>query len=583
MTKPIHRHLTVFLLAAFVIVSGFAAPAAAEDPAAKVTRLADEFVRGLIDRSPEMATLMGIAGASDDKLSDNSLSALKAWQAKEDDWLAQLATVDGASLWGRPEWVTYGFLREALEGSKAGRIAHMELWPVNQMIGWQAGIAQLAAVQPVGSAVHRDQALARWRQLPRFLGTEIVNLKEGLRLGYSTPKPNVELVIAQLDAVLAMPVRTSPLFAPVLRDKTPEFQAAWERLLSADINPAIQRYRDFLKNDYLPKARTSLGLSGLPNGAAAYRALFRQGTSLDRSAEETYKLGEQAVARNVGQAAEIGRKLYGGADLPAVIKKMAADPGNHFKSREELMDFSRQAVERARKALPAWFALIPKADVVIEPVPAFLEKTASSAYEAAAADGRRPGTYRINLYQPEAQTRATAEQTAFHEAFPGHHFQISIAAEQPGRHPIALVVGSGSYIEGWARYTEALAEEMGLYTTEFGRVNRRLWPAHGMVVDPGLHVFGWTREKAVKYILDTGRFSPHEAESLVDRIIATPTQLTTYDTGGLEFFALRAKAEKALGKKFDIKSFHSEVLRYGAVTLPMLREIVDRWIAAQSK
>jgi uncharacterized protein (DUF885 family) len=148
---------------------------------------------------------------------------------------------------------------------------------------------------------------------------------------------------------------------------------------------------------------------------------------------------------------------------------------------------------------------------------------------------------------------------------------------------ITRLVGSGSYVEGWARYSEALVEEMGLFSTDFARINRRLWPAHGMVVDPGIHVLGWSRERAIDYVLSTGHFSPHEAGSLVDRIIVWPAQLTTYDTGALEFFALRAKAEKALGPKFDIKAFHSEVLKYGAVTLPMLREIVDRWIANRAK
>ncbi len=583
MNKPSLRLFAILLLAFLVPGRTPAAAAVPEDAAAKVTRLADAYVAAQLARLPEQATLFGVPGAADDQLSDNSLPALKAWQAREDAWRTELASVDGSSLWGRPEWVTYGFLREALEASIAARIARQELWSVSHFSGWQTQLPQLASIQPVGSAAARDKALARWRRMPHYIDTEIVNLKEGLRLGFSSPRPIVDLVIVQLDAVLAMPVRTSPLFAPAQKDKTPEFQAAWERLLTAELNPAIKRYRDFLKNEYRPKARTSLGMSGLPGGKAAYQALFRQATSLDRPVEETYKLGEQAVARNVGQAAEIGRQLYGGAELAAVIKKMAADPNNHFKSREELLDFSKKAVERARLAMPAWFALIPKAQVVIEPIPGFLEKTASAHYEPAAADGSRPGVYGINLYQPENQTKANAEVTAFHETYPGHHFQISVSAEQKGRHPIALIVGSSSYIEGWARYTEALAEEMGLYTTEFGRINRRLWPAHGMVVDPGLHVLGWSRERAVRYILDTARFSAHEAESLVDRIIATPTQLTTYDTGGLEFIALRAKAEQALGKKFDIKAFHTEVLRYGAVTLPMLREIVDRWIASYSK
>ncbi len=582
MAKP-NRGL-IAVVAALVLgvwlALGAAPPA---DDAAKVTRLADEYVRELILRNPEMATFAGLPGAPDDRLSDNSLPALEAWRAKEDAWLARLAAIDGAGLWGRPEWVTFGFLREALEGSKVSRIARLELWPVNQMSGWQAGLSMLASVQPVGTPARREQALARWRQVPRYIDTEIANLREGLRLGYSTPKRNVELTIEQLNALLEAPVRDSPFFSPALRDKAPEFQAAWADLLTGEITPAVRRYRDYLKQEYLPKARTSIGISALPNGTEAYRALFRQGTTIDRTAEETYRLGEQAVARNEAGAAEIGRRVLGTPDFRAAFKKMSDDPGNRFKSREELLAFSTQAVDRARRAMPAWFEFIPKAYVVVEPVPEYLEATASSGYEAAAADGSRPGVYRINLYQPEGQTRANSEVTAFHETFPGHHFQISVSAELPRSHPITQLIESGSYVEGWARYAEALAEEMGLYSTDLSRINRRLWPAHGMVVDPGLHVLGWTRERAVDYILATGRFSQHEAEALVDRIVALPTQLTTYDTGGLEFFALRAKAEKALHRNFDIRAFHSEVLRYGAVTLPMLREIVDRWIASRSR
>ena len=568
-------------------VTGFASDAGFKarkiDDAARVTRLADEYVREYVARNPEAATFEGLPDAPDDKLSDNSLESLKAWQAKEDGWLARLAAIDGAALWGRPEWLTYGFLREALEGSKGLRVAHLELWPVNQMSGWQAGLSQLASVQPVGTATAREHALARFQQMPRYLDTEVLNLKEGLRLGYSTPKPNVELTLAQLDALIQAPVRESPFFLPAKQDGDAGFQAEWERLLTEEITPAIRRYRDFLKDEYLPKARASIAISALPNGAEAYRALFRSFTSLDRTAEETFRMGEKAVARYEAEALDIGRKLYRAPDLKAAIVKATGDPRDRFKSREELLEFSGAAVDRARRAMPQWVEFMPKAAVVIEAIPPYLEKTASSAYQSGALDGSRPGVYLINLYQPENQTRANAELTAFHETYPGHHFQISVSAELPRPHLITRLVASGGYVEGWARYSEALAEEMGLYSSDQSRINRRLWPAHGMVVDPGLHVLGWTKERAVAYILSTGRFSPHEAKSLVDRIIAWPAQLTTYDTGGLEFFALREKAEKALGPKFDIKAFHSEILRYGAVTLPMLHEIVDRWIAERLK
>jgi len=581
------RKTAIYCLIAFFLIVSLAAcrnkqssaqRPGAEDAAARVTALADEYIKEALSRYPEQAAFLGLAEAPQDRLTDNSLEALRVWQATEDRWAAEISQIDASSLWGRPEWLTFGFLREMVESSRAARIARSELWAVNHMSGWQTGFARLAAIQPVGTPEKRAQALARWGMLARFIDTEISNLREGLKLGYTAPKLTVRLVIGQLDAVLGAPVESSPLFSPAARDETPEFREAWKKLLADDINPAVRRYRDFLEKEYLAAARDSLGVSALPNGAEIYRALFRSATTLDRPAEETFRLGQEAVQKYESEAAAIGREITGSSDLDSIRAKIKSDPANYFKDRQDLLAFSRDAVERARQAMPQWFLAIPKADVVIEPIPEFLEKTASSGYEPAAADGSRPGTYRINLYQPEKQMRSTMEVTAFHETYPGHHFQIAVAMEIPSGHPITRIPMSGGYIEGWARYTEALAEEMGLYTSDYARIGRRLWPAHGMVVDPGIHIMGWSREQAIDFVFATGRFSEHEAESLIDRVIATPTQLTSYDTGALEFFALRKKAEEALGPKFDIKAFHDQLLKYGSVTLPMLREIIERWV-----
>ena len=553
-------------------------PSPADQAAARVTALADECVREYLLFFPEQATMLGIPEAANGRLTDNSLAGIRVWQAKEDAWAAALAKIDGRALWGRTEWLTYGFLREFLDASRGTRIVRQELWSVNHMSGWQVGFTQLAAIQPVGTEPLRAQAISRWQQVARYIDNEIANLREGIRQGYTAPKRIAELVIGQLDAVLGAASEQSPFFSPAQRDGTPEFKKVLGDLLAKEIHPAIRRYRDFLKSEYLPAAREAIGISALPNGAQCYRALLRAATNLDRPAEDTYRLGEEAVAKYEREAAAIGTEVFGTADFKAIREKMAADPRNHFRSREEVLDFSKDAVARAKAALPRWFGILPKADVKLEPVPGFLEPTASSSYQPAAQDGSRPGVYLINLYQPEQQTRSNAEITAFHETYPGHHLQLSIATERPGGHSITRLPLSGSYIEGWARYSEALAEEMGLYSTPFARITRRLWPAHGMVVDPGIHVFGWTREKAADFILATGRLTAHEAMSLVDRIIATPAQLTTYDTGALEIFALRAKAQETLGAKFDIKAFHERLLTSGAVTLPMLREIIDQWI-----
>jgi uncharacterized protein (DUF885 family) len=546
------------------------------DDAARVTALANEYVAAFLAAFPEEAEISGFTLERHDGLADNGPAALQAWRAREDAWAATLAAVDGAALRGRPEWITYGMLRERLQASRAMRVCRAELWPVSQMSGWQVSTSVLGQVQPVGTRELRAQALARWRLLPRNVDNEIALLREGVRRGYTTPRPIVRLVIQQLDDVLAAPPEQSPLFGPARRDSAPEFQAAWHALVAGALLPAVRRYRGYLADEYLPAARETLGVGALPDGRACYQAAFRANTTLDRAPEEMFRLGQARVARNQDEVREIGRRAWGTTDLDSI---RARARGEGFADRDALLAFSRDAAERAHGQVPRWFRTVPRAPVVIEPHPAFLEATASDQYFPAAEDGSRPAEYRINLGAVGGKTRAGAEITVFHETWPGHHLQIAIAQELPGAHPVSRLVGSGSYVEGWARYAEALAEEMGLYTGEGPRVDRRLWPARGMVVDPGIHLFGWTREQAVEYIVASGRFDRAFSEALVDRIVVWPGQLTAYDTGGLEIFALREEAERALGSRFDVREFHDVVLRDGAVTLPMLRESVQAWIA----
>ncbi|MET0395616.1 MAG: DUF885 domain-containing protein [Longimicrobiaceae bacterium] len=560
------------------------APAAraADSLAARVTALADEYVREFVARFPEEAEGNGMTIARHDGLTDNSLAARREWEARQDAWAAELARIDGGALWGRPEWVTHGMLREQLEAARGRRVCRRELWPVSHMNGWHANLAELAGTQPVGTPELRAQALARWRRVPRFLDTEVANLREGVRLGYTTPRRNVELVIGQLDALLATPAEESPFFDPARRDSAPEFRAAWRALLEREVAPAVRRYRDYLRDEYRGAAREAVGVSANRDGAACYRASFRGFTTLDRAPEETAALGRARVERNLAEAREVARAAYGTDDVLAVLDRIRADSARRFRGRDDLMAFAQGAVERAAAAAPGWFRTVPRARVEIVPHPAFLERSASDQYAPAAEDGSRPATYRINLYEPERKSRANAEITAFHETYPGHHLQISAAQELPGAHDVTGLVSSGAFVEGWARYAEALAEEMGLYTDPAARVTRRIWPARGMVVDPGIHVMGWTREQAVRYLMETGR-GRESAETMVDRIAVLPGQLTAYDTGGLEFFALRERAERELGPAFDVRDFHDAVLGHGTITLPMLREAVDRWIASKKR
>jgi uncharacterized protein (DUF885 family) len=551
--------------------------------AARVVALADNYVAKYAESFPELAEFSGMTLQHHDGFTDNSLTALKQWEALEDGWSEELAKIDSAALFGAPEWVVLGFLREAVESSRQLRVCRYELWPVNQMSGWPFMTTQLAAIQPVGSEHARREALARWSKLPRYLSNELDNLREGLRRGYSTPRANVRLVIEQLDAMLAKPVEEWPMYSPASRDGSPQFKKAWAELLDGAVKPAAQRYSQFLKDEYLGKAREAIAIKANPDGEQCYQASFRSYTTLDRSAKETFELGRGEVERNLATALAIGKKDLHADDLPTLLERLKQDPANRFRSRDELLIYAKAAVRRAESHMSKWFARVPDARIIVEPYPDFLERTSSDSYWPAAQDGSRPAMYRITLYPYAGTTRSNAEITAFHEAYPGHHLQLALAAERPTAHAITRLVGNSGFTEGWARYAEALAEEMGLYSSSYALANRRLWPARGMVIDPGIHMFGWTREQTIKFVADGGRFEDETARALVDRVAMWPGQLTAYDTGALEFFALRKQAEQTLGSRFDLREFHTVLLENGTVTLPMLREQVAHWLKSKTK
>jgi uncharacterized protein (DUF885 family) len=579
------RLTTTSLVAVLSALACFSvAPAAqsastgADDVAKQITRLADAYVSEFVKRFPEQAEWSGLTLERHDGLTDNSLAALASWYALEDGWWQQIERIDPTTLAGRPQWMTLGFLREAIQASRQLRVCRYELWPVNQLSGWQSLLSRLAETQPVGSERARSEALARWQRMPQYLDTEIGNLREGVAKGYTTPRRNVQLVIEQLEEILREPVDKWQFNGPAQRDKTPEFQKAWLALLSTQIKPAVERYRNYLRDEYVKRARESIAITANTDGATCYDASFRYYTTIDRSGKETFELGQRVVNRNLQEALTIGRAKLKAADLKRLVERLNTDSANRFNTREELLAFAHEAVTRARVVMPKAFSRVPKADVVVEPYPSFLERTASDSYSPAAADGSRPATYRITLYRSKEVTRSNAEITAFHETYPGHHLQIALALERPNAHTITKLIGNSGFWEGWARYAEALAEELGMYSSDYALANRRLWPARGMMIDPGIHLLGWTREQAAAFAIESGRFTPDEAAALVDRVAVWPAQLTAYDTGGIEFFALREQAKKSLGERFDLRTFHAVVLGGGPLTLPMLRERVRTWL-----
>ena len=554
---------------------------------AEALAIANEYVNAYYGQFPEEAYETGFPAALD-RLGDRSPTALRTWEAREDAWLAALDSIDPRGLAGTRAAVPYAFARERLQASIDRRVCRTELWNVSPTwTGWQNFFPNVFAQQPVGTEVARANALARAADVPRFIDTEVANFRLGLETGFTAPRSNVEAVIGQLDALLAMPPRQTPWFDPARRDGEPAFGAALERVIAEEIVPATRRMRDFLAVEYRPGARTEIGVTSDPGGRACYLASVRFHTTLPMTPEEIHQSGLRQMERIQAEMREIGRRSFGTEDRRELFRIVRSDPRFSFETGEQIVEFAQAAVDRARRATPGWFGFVPKADVELKPYPDYMGITGGGFYSAGAVDGSRPGTYEFGIHDPRQLNRAGGfEATTFHETYPGHHLQVSVGLEGPGVHPVLQFFFSSGLGEGWALYTERLADEMGLYTDDvdrLGMLSNEAFRAARLVVDPGLHALGWSRQQAIDYMLANTAATRGGIESEVDRYIAVPGQATAYLTGSLVIQELRAMAESKLGDRFDIREFHDRVIGDGTITLPMLQEKIERWIAELSE
>ena len=548
---------------------------------AALDSLADRRVALQVAYNPNAAYNLGVPAPDYRRWPDRSQAAIAAFQRQSDAILTDLRRIDPARLTTPQRRSIHAAMLEWLEAEQQARICRSDLWAVNHMSGWHLnGLANAANNQPVKTAEQRADALARWSALPTMIDQEIANARLGLTRGYSSPKPVVRRVIRQIEGLVSTQPDKLPFFSPATRADDLAFKESFRSVLAGPVNAAFRRYLDFLQTEYLPRARETLGVSANPDGAACYAASLRSYTTLSRPPEEVIRLGQQTVAANAQRVRELGRTHLGTDDLAVIVPRISELPENRFTSEQELIDFSREVVGRANKLSAPLFLSMPTQEMRVEPFDNFRRGTGGSSYYQPQVDPALPAFYRINSESWTTETRGGAEIVAIHEGYPGHHMQASFA-NMVGTSPITKMTGNSAYVEGWARYSEALAEEAGLYSTPYALMTRRLWPARGMVLDPGLHVMGWTRQQVLDFARQSGRFSGPEGDDLVDRMAVWPGQLTAYDSGGLEIMALRREAEAALGARFDVRQFHQRVLESGAIPLTALRANVEAWIAAE--
>lgn len=573
-----HNKFLIFF-AALALASSCAREPEISD-AELVNAIASDFVDGYYAQFPEEVYEVGYPGGPADRFGDHGPEALAAWDERVDDWLAALEAIAIAELAGTPEAVAYAFTRERLEAIVDRRVCRMHLWNVSPTwTGWQYSVISTLAGQPVDTAAERAAALARASDIERFVATEITNLRRGLDQGFAAPTGNVAAVIEQMSALIDTPTDESPFFDPADRSDDASFKTAYRDIVESGIVPALSAYRDFLVNDY--KGRDQIGVAANPDGEGCYRASVRFWSSLPMEPMSIHRAGLSEMARIRTEMLEIAQSAFGTDDLPALFEALRTDPQYTFESEEQMLDYVKAAVERGRAAVPAWFGNVPDVDVRVIPSPAYEKDSGGGFYSAGSADGSRPGTYQVGTYNPTGISRAGQESTAFHESWPGHHMQVTLALLNESLHPVQRYMFVSGSVEGWALYTERLADEMGLYSSELARLgmlSNEAFRAARLVVDPGIHVLGWTRQDAIDYMLENTAEGYDAVASEVDRYAAVPGQATSYLVGSLEIQRLRQHAEIMLGEQFDIRAFHDRLLADGGVTLPMLGASIEAWI-----
>ena len=564
---------------------------AASETAARLNEIVEKYYDDYLALNPWTATAQG-DHRFDAKFGDYvSLAWMADSLAIEQEALEKLQSLKPRKLRGE-DLVTYEAFKFGREINAEGYRFPSELLPVQQFSNLASFFAVAGSgkgVQPFRTAQDYDNFLARMDGFAAWADQSIANMREGVAKGVVQPKVVVERTIPQLAAQIVDDPKQSVFWQPVLNFPAGLSVADRQRLLEAyeekirlTVLPAYRRLHDFLKDEYRPKARDSIGLSELPNGATWYAYLVRYHTGTSMTPQQVHELGLSEVARIRAEMERIKGQLGHGGDLRSFFDALRADPRFHFQEPGELLAAYGALGQRVSSAMPLLFGVKPKATFEIRAVEAFRAPSeAAASYQPPSADGSRPGVFYVNTYDLASRPSYSIEAIYLHEAEPGHHLQIALAQEAKGLPRFRRFAWDTAYGEGWALYAESLGHDLGLYTdpySAFGALTTEMWRAVRLVVDTGIHAKGWTRAQAIEYFRANTALGEADIEAEVDRYIAWPGQALAYKVGQLEILRLRKKAQQKLGVRFDVREFHTQVLGSGSLPLPVLEAKVERWL-----
>jgi uncharacterized protein (DUF885 family) len=558
-----------------------------------IAGLAEEYWNLVLDRSPLAATFYGDHRA-DDALDDLSASAEDAYVARLVDLRARTEAAGLNVELPMSAAVTRAMLLAEVDKALTLHPFRLAELACDQMQGPHADLLMVWPQLSYGEPGQAQAALDRLGQVPRFLEQAVERFREGLARRRSPAAIVVRRSLSQLEGYLAGPLDSDPFLQCRLpAEGTPGWHGehVWREeampVLAERVRPAFLRYRDVLREEILPRARSDEqpGMCWTDGGADAYDAMVLAHTSLELDPREVHERGRREITEVLApQFAQLGERVLGSSDLAVVFDRLRNDPELRHRDADEIVRATEAVVARAAGSLTGWFGRTPQAPCVVAPVPDFLAADAPPAYYfPPAPDGSRPGTYFTNTFDATSRPRFELESVAFHEAIPGHHLQLALANEMTDLPEFQKHVGATAYVEGWGLYAERLADEMGLYSDDLqrlGMLSADAWRAGRLVVDTGLHALGWSRQRAIDYLTENTPVPVDTIAVEVDRYIAWPGQALAYKVGQHEILRLRERAREHLSRTtggFDIAAFHDVVLGFGAVTLPVLEELVGDW------
>jgi uncharacterized protein (DUF885 family) len=584
-----HELLTAVSTACFSLVAcsslnGNGGSATLESRVAAQNALFEEQYQSDLKAHPERASAYGDYRYND-QLDDYSLAGIESQHARDELFLARLKAIPTGGFSAQDS-----LSHEVLERTLQQRIENYHFkefeMPVSQLDGPHVHLADLPRAAPFDSVKQYEDYIARLHQIPRaFTQTEEV-LRAGKRDHLMPVRFLLEKVPTQCQGVIAadpflLPSKKFPASIPPQEQQ--RLSQAIEAAVVNEVLPAYQAFGQFIATEYAPYGRTALAVSSLPGGEERYLNDIRASSTVaNLTPDQIHQIGLREIDRIQADMLTIARQ-EGFADLASFRESLKTNPKYKPTSAEQIVDNFRKYIAQMQPKLPELFGFIPSSPVTVEAIPEF-QAAMATHYQTGTPDGKRPGRVVVATSNFTQRTLIDDEATAYHEGIPGHHMQRSVAQQMTDLPKFRQHVGNSGYIEGWALYAEQLGKEVGFYqdpVSDFGRLNSELFRAERLVVDTGIHSKGWTRDQVVTFFRQGGAIDEPDIQSETDRYIAWPAQALSYKLGQLKFRELRVRAQQALGSKFDIRSFHDEMLSGGVLPLDLLDSRTDRWIEAQ--